>query len=138
MGVDDANRGSDGSESRWERADAEIATVIARELQVRDELVSLLEEIGEVPLEGPEADDFRERMVERAHELRPLIEGRMAYLRRMPHMATLVASVDLDVPEAEAEARQLALMVEGASACFAALAAQVDVFAELRRRGVPV
>lgn len=139
MGADDGGkRSSNSRRSRLEQTSAEIASVIARELHVRDELLMLLQEMESVPLEGPRAEDFREHMADTAPELRPMIEGRMAYLRSMPDIASLVASVDLDHPDADAETRQLALMVEGAAACFAAFAAQVEVLAAMRRRGLPV
>jgi hypothetical protein len=138
MGAHDgANRNADGAE-RWERVDAEIAGRIALEMQVRDEFLTLLDELERLPPHGPVADGFRDGMREQARELRPMIEGRLAYLSGMPPVASLVPAIDLDDPDVEAQARQLALMVEGASACFAALAVQVQLFAEMRRRGLPV
>lgn len=119
---------------------ANVSAMIAREREIRDEVLAFCAEIEALPLEGPDADDFRTGMWQRAHELRAFIAQRERYLRALPSPGALYkrATERLDDPDCETEAQHAALIAQSASASLETLAAQIRLFAEMRRRGLPV
>jgi hypothetical protein len=118
-----------------------LREMIAQEFAVRDEALAFAAELQTLlPSDGPDADDFRTGFWRRAGELRTIMAEREIFLSPLPAPGKLYERVinGLDTPDCTTEAQHAALIAESASAALAAVAALVQLFAEMRRRGLPV
>ncbi|HMJ01452.1 MAG TPA: hypothetical protein VK506_00845 [Conexibacter sp.] len=119
---------------------AHVTEMIEREREVRDEALAFCETLEAIPLEGDEADDVRTALWQRAAQLRTFIAEQEQFLSDLPSPGTLYNLITerLDDPDCVADAQEIALVAQSAAACLEAVAAQVRLLTEMRRRGLPV
>lgn len=119
---------------------ARVTAMIEREREVRDEALAFCETLEAIPLEGDAADNVRIALWQRVDQLRTFITEQEQFVSDLPSPGTLYSLIieRLDDPDCVADAQEIALVAQSAAACLEAVAAQVRLLAELRRRGLPV
>lgn len=97
-----------------ERVEASLdAEILPIERQLRSEHEAALEELRDIPIEGPRADEVRETLQSRAHELRPMLDAGVAELRVvMGGFLRRIIDLDLDDLNRADEVAEIALIAE--------------------------
>jgi hypothetical protein len=103
---------------------------------IREQMDGVLELLRDVPQEGAMAEEMTEDFKDLGPALRPMIEQRLSTLDQFSQLGPVSTHVDLDDADCVQAAEECKAALEFFAAASEALAAEVRVYDELRRRGL--